>query len=173
MMKEHKITGRQYNSKTCFVCGLDNDFGLKAIFYDTEDGDVVAVFSTQNEHQSYPGRLHGGVISAILDETMGRAICIGQGKDANWGVTVELNVSFKKPVPLGCELKVVGRLTQQNRRIFHASGQLLLPDGQVAATASGVYMKFAIETIAVDNSEFMDKEWGLTPEQQIPPIIEY
>lgn len=172
-MQEHKVTGRQYNSKTCFVCGLENEFGLKARFYDTAEGEVVAVFSTLNGHQSYPGRLHGGVISAILDETMGRAVCIGQGNESNWGVTVELNVSYKKPVPLECELKAVGRLTQENRRIFHASGELLLPDGTVAAVANGVYMKFSIESIAGRDSEFMANEWGLKPPEEMPGSVEY
>ena len=58
---------------------------------------LVAIFTPEDIHQSYPGRLHGGIASTILDEAIGRAILM---KDDNiWGVTLELNVKFKKPVP--------------------------------------------------------------------------
>ena len=41
-------------------------------------------------HQSYPGILHGGIISAILDETIGLAIMITE--ENVLGVTVELKL---------------------------------------------------------------------------------
>ena len=101
----------------CLVCGRDNPFGLHARFYElapdaspspTEgDGpagpgpaagrELLGVFRVREEHQSYPGRLHGGVSSAILDETIGRAILLLQ-PDA-WGVTVEFSVRFRRPLP--------------------------------------------------------------------------
>lgn len=74
---------------------------------------MVALFTPKDEHQSYPGRLHGGVASAILDETIGRAILNLYDVEI-WGVTIELNVKFKKPIPLNQELKVVGRITSEN-----------------------------------------------------------
>lgn len=167
---EYKIKRRQFNGKTCFVCGLDNQYGLKASFYETETNEVIAVFTTKNEHQSYPGRVHGGVISAILDETIGRAVSIGGG-DFVFGVTAELSVSYKKPVPLGCELKVIGRIVSDNRRIFVAEGELFLPNGEVAATARGTYLKLSIDTIAADNDGFLENEWGLMPENEVPETI--
>jgi hypothetical protein len=51
----HKITKKQYNSKLCFVCGLRNGSGLKASFYETEQGELIAIFTPGVEHQSYPG----------------------------------------------------------------------------------------------------------------------
>lgn len=170
-MKEYKIINRQFNSRSCFICGLDNPFGLKTRFYETENNEIIAVFSTKNEHQSYPGRLHGGVISAILDETIGRAICIGSEKFV-WGVTTDLTISYKKPVPLDCELKVIGRVTKDSRRLYEAEGELILPDGSVAATACGKYMKLGIDYIAGDDSSFLDDEWGIVPPEPMPDNIE-
>ena len=79
-MKEIQITGKQPNSKMCFGCGLDNSFGLKSRFYELETGELLAVFQPAKQHQGYPGRLHGGLAAAILDETIGRAIMISHAE---------------------------------------------------------------------------------------------
>ncbi len=87
----HKIASKQRNSKLCFVCGLKNDFGIQPHFYVTDNQELIALFTPAEEHQSYPGRLHGGVASAILDETMGRAI-LNKYETEVWGVTVEFEI---------------------------------------------------------------------------------
>ena len=79
------------------MCGLKNDFGIHTEFYELENNELVAIFTPGENHQSYPGRLHGGIASTILDETIGRAIMIEN--ENIWGVTIELNVKFKRPVP--------------------------------------------------------------------------
>jgi acyl-coenzyme A thioesterase PaaI-like protein len=72
-MRYHVI-GKQPNSKMCLVCGLKNALGLKAAFYELENSELLAVCEPLEEHQSYPSRLHGGIVAALLDETIGRAI---------------------------------------------------------------------------------------------------
>ncbi|MCK4890494.1 MAG: PaaI family thioesterase, partial [Candidatus Aminicenantes bacterium] len=56
-----KISKKQPNSKMCFVCGLKNSFGLHSSFYELENGELMAIFSPGEEHQGYPGRLHGRI----------------------------------------------------------------------------------------------------------------
>jgi len=63
-----KVVQKQRNSRMCIMCGLDNSAGVRAPFYSMEDGSVVTKFSYREEHQSYPGRVHGGLITAMLDE---------------------------------------------------------------------------------------------------------
>lgn len=165
---KYKVIKKQQNSKKCLVCGLKNDLGLKTSFYELENGELVAIFSPLEEHQSYPERMHGGIAGAILDETMGRAIMI---KDENiWGVTVELNVKYKKPVPLHEELRVVGRITKDSSRLFEGTGEILLPNGEVAVIASGKYMKMPIDKIA--NFDEGDQEWQIVLSDQDPSEIE-
>ncbi|KPK27676.1 MAG: thioesterase [Desulfobacterales bacterium SG8_35_2] len=142
-----KVTGKQPNSRMCLVCGLKNPFGLHTAFYELENKDLLAVFKPREEHQSYPGRLHGGIISTILDEAIGRAIMMHSDKEV-WGVTVDLQVRFKKPVPLDEELRVVGRITKDSSRFFEGAGQLLLADGTVAAEGHGKYLKVPLDKIA-------------------------
>jgi acyl-coenzyme A thioesterase PaaI-like protein len=74
-----------------------------------------------------------------------------------WGVTVELNIRYHKPVPTGTELKVVGRLTRNSRRIFEGSGELLLPDGSVAVEAKGKYFKIPMKDMV--DPEFIERDW--------------
>ena len=166
---KHKVINKQENSKTCLVCGLKNDLGLKAQFYELENKELAAVFEPLEEHQSYPGRLHGGIASAILDETIGRAILI---KDKSvWGVTVEINVRYKKSIPLGEELKVVGRITKDTSRLFEGSGEIILPNGDVAVTATGKYLKMPLEKIA--DFDFEAEEWRVTSLENDPKEIDY
>ncbi len=152
---------KQPNSKMCFVCGMKNVAGLKAFFYELEDGSVMARFTPQEIHQSYPGRLHGGVAAAILDETIGRALMVKYGETV-WGVTAELRLRFHKAVPLGEELRVIGRITRDTRRIFEGEGELLLPDGTVAVSAYGKYIKLPLEQIADFDPE--EQEWRVVPD---------
>jgi uncharacterized protein (TIGR00369 family) len=161
---DRKVLGAQNISRMCMVCGRDNPFSLKARFYELEGGELVGEFDALTEHQSYPGRLHGGVASAILDETIGRAISVTDPEA--WGVTVELTVRFRKPVPLGAPLRAVARITRDTSRIFEGTGEIVLPDASVAVEASGKYMKLPIEQIAEGD---FDREWfedrRATPEQ--------
>jgi acyl-coenzyme A thioesterase PaaI-like protein len=93
--------------------------------------------------------MHGGVITGVLDETIGRAINIGEGEHpTTWGVTAELNVRFKAPVPLDVELTARGRITRDRGHIFEGSGELYLPDGALAATAQGKYVRLPLNSIS-------------------------
>lgn len=166
-MMNYKVTNSQNVSKNCLVCGIDNAFGLKASFYETESRELVAVFKPLNEHQSYPHVMHGGISATILDETIGRAIMMTTDKNT-FGVTVELNLRYKKPVPLGIELKVVSRITSDRGRIFSGTGELYLPDGEVAVEAEGKYMKRSLAQITDEN--FTRNEW-FVPQDDMPDVV--
>jgi len=145
---------------------MKNPFGLKAFFYETDKKELIAVFKTCEEHQSYPGRLHGGIAAAILDETIGRAILMYHEKEI-WGVTVELKIRFKKPMPLDQELKVVGRITNESNRLFEGTGELILENGEIAATCQGKYVKLPLDDIADFDRD--ENEWRVVP-SEIDPI---
>jgi acyl-coenzyme A thioesterase PaaI-like protein len=147
----------------CFICGERNPGGMHLHFYEQEDGSLLGKFTGQEMHQSYPGRMHGGAITAVLDETIGRAIMVRYG-EAIWGVTVELNVRFLKPVPLGVPLAVVARITSDKSRVFEGAGELLLPDGSVAADCVGKYIKMDISKIA--DFDYEREEWYVRPDPE-------
>jgi acyl-coenzyme A thioesterase PaaI-like protein len=166
---KHKVLKKQYSSKMCFVCGEKNDFGLHAKFYETDANELVALIRPSEQHQGYPGRMHGGIATTILDETIARSICNGKDEQL-WGVTLELKTRFRKPVPLGVELKVVGRISSEGSRIFEGTGEIILPNGDIAVTAEGKYLKLNVEQIT--NDEFVNDEWFYTESPEDPSEIE-
>jgi acyl-coenzyme A thioesterase PaaI-like protein len=62
------IVEKQPNSRMCFLCGTENPIGLHLRFYTDDEGRCIARFRPKPEHQGYPGQLHGGIISSLLDE---------------------------------------------------------------------------------------------------------
>jgi uncharacterized protein (TIGR00369 family) len=150
-----KVTGSQNISRMCLVCGAENPLGLKGRFYELENGELAGVFAPRPEHQSYPQLLHGGISAAILDETIGRAITITH--PGTWGVTAELTVRYRRPVPIGGEVRAIGRITRDTPRLFEGTGEILLDDGTVAVEAAGKYIKRPLE--AITTASLDDTEW--------------
>jgi uncharacterized protein (TIGR00369 family) len=163
-----KVIRKQNNSSRCFVCGVLNNEGLHTEFYELEDGTLAATAVAHPFHQSYPGRVHGGVSTALLDETIGRAINITEPE--TWGVTVEITVRYKKPVPYDAPLLIVGKITENRSRLFSGEGRIILPDGSTAVTAAAKYMKLKLQSI----SEFdgVTDIWEQFPREGDPTELE-
>src|SRR5919199_3138719 len=68
----------------CFVCGESNPAGLHTQFTvgDTPD-EMRAHLAPDARYQGYPGRVHGGILASVLDETLGRAVAL----HGNWCFT--------------------------------------------------------------------------------------
>ncbi len=164
----HNVTAKQENASMCFVCGLDNSAGLAASFYELENNELVGIFTPGQQHQGYPGRLHGGIAATILDETMGRVITAGS-KDV-WGVTVDLHIRYRKPVPLEEEIRVVGRIIRQGGRSYEAEGRIVLADGTTAVDGNGRYIILPIGEIF--NGEMDEKDWKVVPAGHDPSEVE-
>ncbi len=126
----------QPNSRNCFVCGLENPTALGLRFYNTGPGEVTAEHVVPDRFQGYPGVVHGGVVAAMLDEAAGRA-AMGEQVD-KFMFTAKLTVSYRKPVPLGEKLRLVGRLVRRRGRLAVVTGELRLADGTLAADAEGL-----------------------------------
>ncbi len=150
---------KQPNSRYCFLCGLENPKGLKLSFYTAEDQRVIARFVPGEEYQGYPGVLHGGIICALLDETIGRTLV----HQDIWAMTVELKVRFRRPVPLGQPITVIGELVSLRSRIMEGKGEIRLADGTVAATAEATYVRLAEEKIAQFREEL--GFWQVVPDE--------
>jgi acyl-coenzyme A thioesterase PaaI-like protein len=129
---------KQPNSSMCFVCGRDNSIGLHLHFFADEDKRVQADFTPRPEHQGFPGIMHGGLIASLFDETIGRT-AIAQDL---WCMTAELKVRYRKPVPLGMPLRVIGEIRDVDARVLHGHGELRsLPENTLLAEADGIYVR--------------------------------
>jgi uncharacterized protein (TIGR00369 family) len=116
----------------CFVCGKENPSGLGVDFeINREWRSISAKFTPSDIHQGYERIVHGGVLSALLDEAMAK-LTVSLGIPA---VTAEITVSFKAPAAPGEELFVSGRLTHETRRLIQAEakierGQVLIAEAK-------------------------------------------
>ncbi len=106
-------------------------------FYLQEDGSVTGVVTLQEGHEGPPFHVHGGVLSALLDEAMGGAAW-ANGKRV---VAVNLNFNFRKPVPLGVPLHVRGRIDRDEGRKCFTVGEIVLLDGAVAVEGTGIFLE--------------------------------
>lgn len=168
---KYKIVGRQFRNDRCVVCGFANPFSLGLEFWELENGELAAFTQTRQEHQSYPGRTHGGIISALLDEVIGRAVSITE--PTCFGVTVDLNVKFKKPVPLEQDLIIVGRITRNRSRMFEGTGEIYLAaDGSLLAEGSGNYLKLSPRKICGPDYTMTEENWRICHEHSQPEYIE-
>jgi acyl-coenzyme A thioesterase PaaI-like protein len=123
------------NCELCLGCGADNEHGLRLRFT-IEDGGVACDVLPAEHFQGFRDHLHGAAIAAIMDEVQAR-VSWAQGVAT---VTAELNVRYLLPVPMGQPLRATARLVEaRENRIFQTVGELHLPDGQVAATATAVF----------------------------------
>ena len=125
----------------CFACGRLNPGGMHLDFEVARDR-AQARYTADRRHQGYDGLLHGGIVTALLDEAMGWAI-FHQGI---WGVTARLNVTFRRPVPTGIELVVMGEVARDRGRLIETRGVLARElDGVVLAEAEGTFLRMPEE----------------------------
>lgn len=151
---------RQHNSRNCFLCGVDNPIGLKLAFYELDDGRVAARFTPGEEHQGYPGVMHGGIACALLDETIGRTL----EKLDIWAMTVDLNTRFLKPVPLNEPITVIGEMVRLRSRTMEGKGEIRLEDGTVAVVAEARYIRLTQEKMDEFRNEL--SFWQIVEEDQ-------
>ena len=144
-----KVLKKQTNSRMCIICGMENRAGVHAPFYEMEDGSVISLFSFKDIHQSYPERTHGGLISTMIDEVVGRAIWVLEPDI--WGVTMDINVKFRKPVPYDAPLKAYGKIIKNSRRAFTGVGYILDENDNILAEGVANYLKLPIEKISSDD----------------------
>jgi len=107
---------KQPNSLHCFICGIENPIGLKLKIYVTDEGSIETIYTAPGHFQGYPGVLHGGIVAAILDEISGRAL-MGNPSSPRFMFTGKLEVKFRKNVPIGEPLRIVGKAGKSKGKI--------------------------------------------------------
>jgi len=117
----------------CFVCGKGNVGGLQLDFaIDPERRTCETRWTPPPTYQGYDDILHGGLVSTLLDECVGK-LAAELGLPA---VTAELTVRFLRPIPLGRPLHARGELTEVGRRVILGEAEIRLEDQTLAARAT-------------------------------------
>lgn len=100
------------------------------------DGRVRATLTMGAALQGPPGYAHGGSLASLLDEAMGAASWFA----GNRTVSVHLAFDYQRPVALGAAVQVFGQVDRREGRKIFTSGSILLADGSIAVSASGIFV---------------------------------
>jgi acyl-coenzyme A thioesterase PaaI-like protein len=123
-------------ARWCYACGDLNPIGLH-LHFRLEGEWAIASFTARREHQGYPGFVHGGIVSSLLDEAMGWAT-YGRGI---WAVTGRMQTRFRGVVPIDEAMEVRARITRDRGRALTVSATLTDPAGAVLAEAEGLFFR--------------------------------
>ncbi len=118
----------------CFVCSRSNPRGLHVRFAPDEDG-VRGEFACDRSFEGYPGVIHGGIVTALLDEAMLHCL-LARNLPA---VTVDLAVQFRHPVETEVLATVRARIADGAAPLYHLVAELRQA-GQLKARARGHFM---------------------------------
>ncbi len=123
----------------CFVCGGENEAGLQ-ISIVSGDGGARSEFQPDARWEGYPGVVHGGILSALLDDLMFHAIYAVIRQPV---VTALMEVRFRHPAYIGSRLYCEGRAGKRRHGLMEAEGEIRDQDGRLIATARSKFMIMA------------------------------
>ena len=151
----------QPSSRHCFVCGVENPLGLQLRFYDSEPGEVAAEYTLHENYQGYPGVAHGGVVAAMLDEAAGRSL-MGDMVTPRFMFTARLDVRYRKNVPVGQPLRLVGKAGESRGRTATATSTIYDQAGNILAEAEALLIN--VPDQVVQNVDLSQLGWQIYPE---------
>ncbi|CAN5553827.1 hypothetical protein BH10BAC6_BH10BAC6_00630 [soil metagenome] len=104
---------RPKQDNQCVGCGAGNPYGLGLSFeVNDSTGGVRTWIRPDVRLQGSMSTVHGGFVSLLLDETMGKAL----GARGIKAPTAQLNVSFRRTMLMGRDNVVEARIDQQQGR---------------------------------------------------------
>jgi len=131
------------------VAGAANPMGLGAQLW--RDGDAACMGVTLGQaFEGAPGRAHGGVVAALLDEVMGLMNMI----HGTMAFTAQLDITYLAPTPVGEPIIARAWLARQDNRKQFVEATLHANDRMVAS-AQALF-------ISIDRATFLEQI--LTPE---------
>lgn len=122
----------------CVGCSTDNPHGLGLSFiYDKRNDEIVTYVVPDERMQGALYTTHGGFVSLLLDETMGKCLTV-RGIRAP---TAQLTVHFRKPMLLGREHEIRARVIRQTGRANMLQAAIrATDDASLIAEADAVFI---------------------------------
>lgn len=122
------IAGYQIHHETCYGCGKNNPHGLQAdYFFSDESGEVRFEYNFPRYFNGAPNFAHGGVISALMDESMG-SLCFHLGLIV---MTDTMSYKFLKATPVEKTLLARAWPIDKEKRKIHLECSLTSLDESI------------------------------------------
>lgn len=144
---------RPQEEHNCFGCGSLNPAGLHLKFYECAGNKGVwAPFTPTEAFEGYGGMIHGGIISALLDEIMAWSLYRTQV----WAVTATMSTRFRKPVEVGVPVRAVGWPVNDRGRVLEMRGELRrASDDVLLAEATATFMRVPASQAEAWNERYL------------------
>jgi len=136
MGEGHTMYTQLYNRKesiaevhnNCIFCGDRNPLSSALVFQTLNDDSVTAELQGRSFMQGYQGVLHGGFVSALLEEAMVHVLFQKKIK----GYPINLNVAYFRTIPSNANLTLKAKLEGEGPMIYKLSAELFLNNKLVA-----------------------------------------
>jgi acyl-coenzyme A thioesterase PaaI-like protein len=134
--RQSEPDGGERRGRMCYACGEKNEKGLHMHFR-REGARTVCDYVPRDFEQGYPGRMHGGIVSTLIDEAMGWAVYHASA----WAATARLNVRFRRPVPIDTPLRIEAWITHDRARLIELRAEVRDGSGALLAEGGGAFMR--------------------------------
>lgn len=101
----------------------------------SDKGDIVMQFTVRDEMLNPMGNIHGGAISAIIDEILGFQLFLQSEENAAY-VSMTMNIDFLKGATTGDVIRAVPKVNRIGRKTAHVSCQLFVGEKLMAIGSS-------------------------------------
>jgi len=108
--------------------------GWDLVAVNPEAGTIEVAFTATEQFLNPIGVIQGGLLAAMLDDTLGPALVATLGP-GQFAPTADLHVQFLRPARPG-RLTGRGRVVRQGKDIAFLAGELLDDSGQIVAAAT-------------------------------------
>jgi uncharacterized protein (TIGR00369 family) len=105
----------------------------EVITVDPDAGTIESAFTATDRFLNPRGVVQGGVLAAMLDDTLGLALAATLGP-GQFAPTSDLHVQFLRPALPG-RLVGRGRIVRRGKLVAFLAGELLEESGEIVATA--------------------------------------
>jgi uncharacterized protein (TIGR00369 family) len=124
-----------HQQPTCFGCGADNPAGLHATFL-RRGAEMRGTMVVTETMVGAPGRLHGGIMMAFIDEALG-LLCLHHGAET---MTASLTVDLRAPAFVGFELSLRSWVERREGRKWFVRSEVHESD-RLLAEARGLWIE--------------------------------
>lgn len=117
----------------CFGCAPTNPIGLRLLL--TQSGNrYTATVKLGVNYESFPGVIHGGIVTTVLDEMLAQAVYRSGRISA---LTTGLRIRFARTMETDIEHTVFAEISKADDVLVRASARLDRLDGDLVAVADG------------------------------------
>ena len=114
--------------------------GPGPIDFKKEGNTLRADFTADQSYQGWPGIVHGGILTCLLDEAMNWA---AHYENTNC-LTAVMEIRLRRPVEVEVPLVITSTVTKKTRKLIETKASVSLPDGTLIAESKS--KQFVVET---------------------------